>query len=176
MIVLLEGVDCAGKTTLINTFYGDIRKSSHGAYPTPTCAFQAYEKELNQIPEEFTTKLTHIFDRLHVSERIYGSKYHGVYMSDERYEFLESMALNRHMIVILCMPPLEAVLTQWNQRCLQGKELITNESTIIEIYHEYDQIDLYTKLPVVRYDYTNYYNEVYSIKERVIEMCNTCYS
>jgi hypothetical protein len=171
MIILLEGADCTGKSTLMNSAFGKIPGSHHGAYPTPEAAFQAYEHELNQIGSTLTgfCPIPELcIDRMHISEHIYGQVFHKTWMSDERYDHIENMAKTRHTIVVLCQPPLAAVLTSWQERARLGKELIKDEKTFIDIYLEFDQIYKYTKLPVIRYDYLNLvHNEQSSIRERL---------
>lgn len=171
MILLFEGCDCSGKSTLIKEQFNDIRYVHHGAYPTPTDAFQAYDELLDSLlPNEDI-----VLDRMHISERIYGQVYHDAWMSDERYSYLEHRLSQLKTIVIFCRPPLRVVIDQWRQR--QHDEMIKDVNKIEEVYIEYSSLWKYTLLPVFTYDWTNQdYNKHMSIHSRIGEVWNYIYN
>lgn len=76
MIVVLEGPDCAGKTTLAEALtanYGTVR--ANGKPPEDESLFEHYAGQVAlaaKVPSELT-----VFDRLHVGELIYGPLFRG---------------------------------------------------------------------------------------------------
>lgn len=149
MIYLLEGPDCGGKTTLLNTQFHDWGSVHHGAYPTANDAFTAYERLLESIAEKPRNL---IIDRMHISERIYGQQYHGFCMSDHRYYYLEDLCQALKIEVILCQPSWEIVHKTWSSRL--EDEMIKDETQIKKVYDAYADIGAYTSLITHKYDYS----------------------
>lgn len=162
MIVLVEGCDCSGKTTLLTDEFRDWQYVHHGAFASPADAFHHYEVLLTEVDEN-----AHIvIDRMHISERIYGLFYWHKFMNETRYQIIESMCAKHNIQVIHCHPPLELVLKRWSERL--NEEMIKDERIIKSIYNAYENIQQYTSLPVLRYDYTNkVYNHAFPIPSRL---------
>lgn len=161
-IILLEGPDGAGKTTLATEDFPDYNQVHHGAYSTDTDAFQAYDKLLNVSLKSDNL----VIDRMHISERIYGREYHGFCMSDLRYEHIERQCLENRIVVVLCLPHLSTVLKNWSKG---GRdEMLTNSKHLEHIYNTYSRLQMYTSLPFVIYDYeNNAFNERFSLMNRI---------
>jgi thymidylate kinase len=160
MIVILEGPDGAGKTTLAETLRqrfslnkGMVHIVKHGPYtgvePEQLC--RIYFRAMSQA---LTYDDTVIMDRSWISEPIYGEVYrNGANRIDTaRKRMLERAALSRGAVVIHCQPDFETCAETFEKR--PNEEYLDDISQLEEVYNEYESLPLITSLPTVHYDYT----------------------
>jgi len=173
MIVLIEGPDGSGKSTLIEKVFklNKFHVIHNGVYPTPHSAYSSY---IQQIEEENTLEHGIVFDRLHISQAIYGP-----IMRDENPEYVlhnivDNMLYDRKAVVVLCQT--KASLINWEKRNKEKLEYVTDLVKFVKIMNCYRNIRSYTRLPFVTYDYTNVQgNELIPILERIEVIRENCY-
>jgi hypothetical protein len=148
MIVLLEGCDGSGKTTLgrrietefnmpymhVSSPKGDADVFIHHYLP----AMEAHEN---------------VIDRLHWSEDVYGAVNRGGSgLTAQEFGFIDGILHSKHTLVILCTPPLSAVLL--NIEKAPGFEN-HDTATATMIWHGFNDVIPRTRLPIAHYDYTS---------------------
>lgn len=159
MIVILEGPDGAGKTTLSETLREHLQKSKmthvvkHGPYnnisPEELC--RIYFRSMSHA---LTYNDHVILDRCWLSEPIYGNVYRdGKNRIDvPRRRMLERTALARGAVVVHCQPDFEVCLKAFSARL--DDEYLDTVKQLKQVYEEYDSLGQGTSLPVVHYDFT----------------------
>jgi thymidylate kinase len=158
MILLLEGPDGAGKTTLsekLRQHFSDnkmVHIVKHGPYKdvSPEHLCRIYFRGMSPA---LTFDDHVIMDRSWISEPIYGNVYRGGANRIDlpRRRMLERAALSRGGIVIHCQPTFEACAKAFESR--PEEEYLDNVKQLKEVYDEYEALPLLTSLPVVHYDY-----------------------
>lgn len=155
-VILCEGPDGAGKSTLARQCFSDYEYIHNGVFPTPIDAYNAYVEQISRMTPESKV----FIDRQHISERIYGMVYHGVNMDDDQYYHIDSMLADIGAVVVLCLPKYETALGNWSSRL--EDELINDVDAFHRIYQQYEAMMFssrfsrwLTKLPVILYDYEN---------------------
>ena len=159
MILILEGPDGAGKTTLAETLRqrfqnnGMVHIVKHGPYTgvEPEHLCRIYFRAMSPA---LTFNDTVIMDRSWISEPIYGEVYrNGANRIDvPRKRMLERVALSRGAVVIHCQPDFETCAETFEKRPEQ--EYLDDVSQLEQVYEEYEALPLITNLPTVHYDYT----------------------
>jgi thymidylate kinase len=159
MIVILEGADGGGKTTLSETLRQRLQKEKmthvvkHGPYKGMNT-----EDLCRTYFRGMTAALTYddhvIMDRSWLSEPIYGSVYR---KGDNRIDMprrrmLERAALARGVVVIHCQPDFEVCMKTFKDRI--EDEYLDNIKQLEQVYEGYSSLPMDTALPVITYDYT----------------------
>lgn len=162
MIVILEGPDGGGKTSLgrqlsKDAFFGPngavtTHAVHHGPYPGMTQGLAVkYLASLRRRHHD-NQKVLVLMDRSWLSEPVYGAALRGgqdrVGVAQRR--MLERVALKCGAMVVMCRPPWEVVKANWARR--KGDELIQEEAWLKQVYDGYAQVR--TDLPVLDFDYT----------------------
>jgi thymidylate kinase len=159
MILILEGPDGAGKTTLAETLRhrlqtkGMVHIVKHGPY-------KGIEAEhlcriyFRSMSPALTFDDTVIMDRSWLSEPIYGEVYrNGENRIDvPRKRMLERTALSRGAVIVHCQPDFEVCAEAFEKRA--NEEYLDDISQLEQVYDEYDLIGTTTSIPTVHYDYT----------------------
>lgn len=159
MIIILEGPDGGGKTTLseyIRQHISDGRMThtiKHGPY-------KGYDSEslCKTFFRSMTPAITYddhvIMDRCWLSEPIYGDVYrNGENRIDlPRRRMLERVALSRGAVVIQCQPEFDVCAKTFLSR--QNEEYLDNVEQLKKVYDEYEVLGTRTHLPIIQYDYT----------------------
>lgn len=173
-LVILEGPDCAGKTTLMNDLRkelsGTVRTVHHGPYSGITA---------DQLPRFYVESMFPLFegeqmlmDRCWLSEPIYGLAYRGGQnrVGHVARRQLERMALRHGAVVALCLPPWETVKASWLARkgANEEAEYLDKIEQLEVVYNAYAQLEESTDLPVVRYDYTRHRSQVRMLASKLI--------
>jgi len=157
MILILEGPDGAGKSTLVKQLtqhFGDdmVHTVHHGPYPNlvPEMLCKTYFRSMTPA---LTFNDTVIMDRSWLSEPIYGAVYRdGENRVDlPRRRMLERVALSRGGVVIHCQPHFDICAKAFIAR--KGDEYLDNLEQLRQVYNEYETLGIRTELPVVQYDY-----------------------
>jgi len=158
MIIILEGPDGAGKTTLSETLRQRLqnKKMVHIVKHGPYTGLES-EHLCKIYFRAMTPALTFddhvIMDRSWLSEPVYGNVYRkGQNRIDmPRRRMLERAALSRGGVVIHCQPSFEACSKAFMSR--PDAEYLDNLNQLHQVYDEYESLQLLTSLPVVHYDY-----------------------
>jgi len=145
--IIIEGPDCGGKTSLINSLFRDYKRIHNGVFPTSDEAMLAYSHQLNCMRENT------IFDRMHLSELIYGKVMRDTVPEISLYGATEMLAAYRDSVIIVCLPPIEIAIASWKER--KGIEYIKDEGKMREVHGLFECSAELTKLPLMFYDYTD---------------------
>lgn len=159
MIIILEGPDGAGKTTLSEALRQRLQSDrmvhvvKHGPYKGV-----ASEDLCRIYFRAMTPALTFndhvIMDRSWLSEPIYGEVYRN---GDNRIDMprrrmLERAALSRGAVVIHCQPDFDVCAKAFSSRT--EDEYLDNLAQLKQVYDGYETLAQRTALPTIHYDYT----------------------
>jgi len=170
-IILVEGADCTGKSTLIQKMIEKVQKDKNslyyvhnGLYPNSKEAFDAYDDQIQisnrliRIKPLNSKYVICIFDRGAISEFIYGKIIRRYDCFIDLTLYLNLVASNQEFKLILCMPPIEFCIENWQKRLKQ--EYVQKKDLLIEIYGSMISIaEEYEKMfegKVIYYDYTRH--------------------
>jgi thymidylate kinase len=159
-LIIVEGPDGAGKTTLIKkTFKKQSRvfkMRHHGAYPGEEEIAQHYMKTMWPA---FTGRQAIIMDRCWLAEPIYGAAFRqGQDRIGVAYaRMLERVALTCRGVVVLCLPPFSVCAKAFKARLAVGKEYLDSVPTLRKVYDGYEYLHHQRvhscALPIVKYDW-----------------------
>lgn len=159
MIVILEGPDGGGKTTLSETLRHRLQDDrmthviKHGPYKglSSQDLCKIYFRAMSQA---LTYDDHVIMDRSWLSEPVYGTAYrNGVNRIDmQRRRMLERVALSRGVVVVHCQPEFEVCANAFLSR--PDDEYLDTLKQLQHVYDLYATLAMDTILPVVHYDYT----------------------
>lgn len=153
-LIIFEGPDAAGKTTMARHVAREIRARYVHLGPFPGVSNSALSRFYAEAISPAVTGLADVvLDRSWLSEPIYGKIFRG---SDRvgviHRRMLERGALGCQTVVALCMPPLERVLSAFTRRSKDG-ELPKGTGDVEAIYAAYLEAhasgEAWTSLPVV---------------------------
>ena len=160
MIIILEGPDGGGKTTLAETLRAQLQSNgmTHVIKHGPYKGVQSEDlcKIFFRSMSQALTYNDHvIMDRSWLSEPIYGSVYRkGENRVDmPRRRMLERVALSRGAVVVQCQPDFEVCAKTFMSRI--DDEYLDTIGQLKQVYDEYEQLPQRTCLPVIQYDYTS---------------------
>lgn len=150
MIIIIEGPDGSGKTSLANQL------SRQTGYPIIHRSSPKTEEEKKQMLAEYLLTIKSnknvIFDRCWYSEMVYGPvmRDDSVISFPGMYE-LERMLAKTGAIVIYCTGPEPAL---WMRCTKRGEDYITCRDDFKEIHARYEELmSVPHYIPVVRYEY-----------------------
>lgn len=134
-ILILEGPDCAGKTTLaryLEKEHGAIYLH-HGWSPRYDVGrrFFASLRRAGRLAAE--GKLV-VIDRLWLSADAYGSIYRGASDVPRRGRMLQRLALKYAAVTVLCVPPVEAVVEAHRREKKKRAEMYDDVRAVAEWY------------------------------------------
>lgn len=154
-IYILEGPDGAGKSTLaakLATALGGAIIAHHGPYLNlgGHALAQTY---LDSMLPALMGEQAVILDRSWISEQVYGEVYRkGSRLTVEMQNTIEAAAADAGVAVIVCLPPLPAVLQVWEAR--KGQEYLTHQKAVTDVWHRYAGRAYTTRFFPTIYDYT----------------------
>ena len=140
MNIILEGPDCAGKTTLATKLLGALlaRTGSgedgitvyhNGVHPDP---FHVY---LHQAIASLRSPGT-IWDRYWPSNEVYLT---GELLTPHQIEIMTSLGRELKAVVVMCLPPWKDIHQRWAERIAQEQvQDIHQMAAIYDRYQEYD--------------------------------------
>lgn len=150
MIIIIEGPDGSGKTTLAETL------SRQTGFPVVHRTQPKSEEEKAKMMDGYVDAIKKgkniIFDRCWYSEMAYGPimRDKSVISYPEMYE-LEQLLTKRGALIIYCIDKPE---TLWYRCSKRGEDYITDYDTFVSICKEFDKImSIPHRIPVVRYVY-----------------------
>ena len=153
MIIIIEGPDGAGKTTLATQL------SEQTGYPIEHRS-KPENEERTKMREEYLDLVMSgrnvILDRCWYSEIVYGKVMRDqAYIAyDDMLAFEELLANNGGGIIIHCTNGLN---TLWKRCQKRGEDYITNKDTLLKICEEYNDLMYHCehKIPVVHYGFNS---------------------
>lgn len=138
MIVVLEGPDFAGKSTLaeqlVDLFGGDVRWVGQ-----PPASADLVSYYLDPIHEAATCADLTVFDRLHISELVYGPIFRGA----SRLSRQQAQEVERQLDVVGAFKvhvdaPDSLLLERF--RGPRGDEMVDDEFRLLEVAHAYRRV------------------------------------
>ena len=155
LMIHIEGVDGAGKTTVLNILMDIIKHSMmfHTSAPPKRLETDYYENVLSRFYEFSETLKQPIFiDRFHIGELVYGSHFRKHTMTPENVEklwALDKQKPNAKLIYIFASE--ETILSRLTNR---GDWFISNND-ISPIIKSYEETLLKSSMPIFRWDTSN---------------------
>jgi thymidylate kinase len=158
MIIILEGPDGGGKTTLSEKLRQMLNHErltnvvKHGPY-TGMSSEELCKTYFRSMSQALTYDDHVILDRSWLSEPIYGEVYrNGVTRVDmPRHRMLERVALTRGAVVIHCQPEFALCVDTFKTR--KDIEYLDTTEQLGKVYDAYETLPMHTCLPIVHYDY-----------------------
>ena len=153
MLIIVEGMDNSGKTTLVQRLSEDIKLlvMNNKRKPRDEAEMRDYLRLVNHVQWHFPT----ILDRLcTISEPIYGClRKSGPVITPARadWHLLELKAMNP--LIIYCRPP-EATIFNWGDRP-QMEGVIENGQALLKAYDE-SMDRMAPQFKIVKWDFTAY--------------------
>lgn len=155
MIILVEGPDGAGKSTLVDKIAAasrNARKWHFGAPINDQAAFDYYKCYAVAI-KECTPDTVNIFDRSWYSDMVYGPiMRQRIEMTQEHADMLSAMCVaSGGGLVVYCTAPIKTLWSRCRQR---GETYVNSYETLSKLANEYTNVmkNCVTYLPVIRYD------------------------
>lgn len=146
-VIVLEGPDCSGKSTLakqLATFHGF--EYRHIGKPRPNeDVFRTYTLELWRALKSPNPV---VFDRLYLGETIYGPIMRGQsLLSPMQQRLIERLMMANDVKQVICLPDFEVCHEKWRARL--GQEYVKLDQQLKKIWDGYSR-----ELRFLRYDYT----------------------
>lgn len=169
MLLLVDGPDGAGKSTLISQLeelYPGLSTTHHGPYKGAT-GRELGAALMSSMRPSFAG-VTTVVDRSWLSEPIYAEVFRRQpsRLGTPLVRMLERAALTQSGIIVLCMPPFE----RCREAFLSGRdEMMSSVEDLRRVYDRY-ALGPATNLPVVKYDYTT--EDVGDLMNKVVDTLN----
>lgn len=153
MIIIIEGPDGAGKTTLVKKLLAEHPSATQVHFGAPASDKEAYDYYLVYAQAILDTSDTDLvlFDRSWYSDAVYGPIMRGrVEMSTIHIKLLEALAKQHGGAhVIYCTAPLNVL---WRRCNVRGETYVTSKDTLEQLRATYETVMSECGLPVIRYD------------------------
>lgn len=171
MLVIIEGPDGSGKTTLIAQEFTN-RKFSvvhNGVYPSPDEAYRNYELQIGIVRNNRdANKLNIVHDRSYISQAVYGPIMRNEHIDWEAHEKIDRLVLAARGVIVYCRT--DASMGNWRARLAKKGEYITDDKKYIAVCQGFDVIlSRRTQVPVLIYDYLDPQNAQFPLFERIID-------
>lgn len=154
MIIIVEGPDGAGKTTIIEQLMESHPGSVYRHFSNPKTKEEAdnYWKVYAEAVSLADPAKVHIFDRSWYSDVVYGPIFRGRLEMDPMHVKMLEALVKTHGggFVIYCIAPLKTLWSRCKQR---GETFVLSKDKLDEVSRSYAHV-MATQcgLPVVRYD------------------------
>lgn len=155
--IILEGVDCAGKTTLAKELEKcGYRIIHNGPPPASEDLFKYYSDQIKTAAQAPT-----VFDRLHIGEMVYGPILRGKSrITMDQFEELNNTIKGMGGIIVICLPTWRNVIDCWSGR--MGQEHIKDYGQLRESYRAFCNILEDSYKGYLHYDYNRYNTESFA--------------
>lgn len=165
-LIIVEGPDCSGKTTLID----NIRRKHdvvvhNGVYQSPDAAYTAYRKQLRDflnmwkevdLPEN--SRL--ILDRSILSQAVYGPIMRNEQFDALQYSLFQNILKEFNYRIVICLPPFGRIVIPWAKRV--EKEYVDDFEKMCLVYAAYESLISELDIEgVLFYDYTQNEQEIF---------------
>lgn len=118
-MIILEGPDCSGKSSLARAVFDEHPYKHHGLYDEK-------QDPMYQTIDETYHGVNDLWDRLHIGEQVYGPIYRGVdRLGAAGRRMLERFLLSRQAVLVKCIPPWQNVFLRFEER--QAEEMFNEE-------------------------------------------------
>ena len=151
-MIIIEGPDGTGKTTLAKAL-GKVMRKTHQGYlhfgpPSGEAAWPAWEQYVATILDPRTPSNA-VVDRFIYGEAVYGPILRG----DARFSpafrrMLERVLFNRRTVVLYVKPPYQWAFDNWRKR--RDTELFTDEEKYRNVWNAFSGVMNVAHLPVVQ--------------------------
>lgn len=154
MIIIVEGPDGAGKTTIIKQLMESLPGSLYRHFSNPKTKEEAdnYWKVYAEAVSSADPTKVHIFDRSWYSDVVYGPIFRGRLEMDPMHVKMLEALVKTHGggFVIYCTAPLKTLWSRCKQR---GETFVLSKDKLDEVSRSYAHV-MATQcgLPVIRYD------------------------
>jgi thymidylate kinase len=146
-IVIVEGPDCGGKTTLAKAIAKEV-SALYTHFDAPVRGSAVYFRSM--FPALHGERHV-VFDRSWLSESAYEGYSPKPQLRAVDKHILERVALRANVILVRCLPPFAAVLEQFRPRL--HDEMLATEEALLRVYERYQALQ--TNLSYIDYDYTS---------------------
>ena len=142
--IVLEGADCAGKTTLA--------RQIKNAWKLPYIHVLKAPEGMDVLVHQLSAikNLPAVIDRLHWSEEIYVNLLREQPMNDRDFGVVDGFLLAHKAIIIHCSPPLRVLLENVRKNPNGDNHTVDFQT---RVWNEYNKTPR-TVLPIVKYDFT----------------------
>ena len=149
-VVILEGCDGSGKTTLAGALTRR-RGYSYSVVKTgpPVPGYDVAVAYLDEIYAALARLGRTLFDRLHLGEKIYGPLLRGEdRMGRDGLATIERVMATHDVSLIICCPPWDTLVASWRSK----DDLLKNETQVRHVYDAY--LCEAVRLGITPYDWT----------------------
>jgi len=159
-MIILEGPDCAGKTTLAKIAFNDWSYRHQGPYSRDPLVqtITALQRGVNET----------VWDRLHIGEQVYGPIYRDRdTLGDVGRRMVERYILGRQGVVIFALPDVEMVVQSFRERL--GDEMFRHDDWEANVRKQHAKFSLAgTWLPWLAWNYAT--DDPREIKEQALRL------
>jgi len=144
-VIILEGCDCTGKTTLAEKL--------SAFYNAPVTHYSKHDEDVMMEHAIRSKRGTdEIVDRFHMSEIPYSMYFRHTIPEYDSVAKIDLTLRDRKCLQIVCVPPWLNVKAYWEDR--QDEEIIQSLGTLHDIYMWYmDKSQAFSSFQVWKYDY-----------------------
>jgi len=137
-ILVLEGPDGGGKTTLSDRFRPRFGYRHEGPPDPRFGAFDYYVARLFDAYLESVLTPGVVLDRFALGDRVYGPIFRGAdRFGDDGWAKMRSVMDAAGCLRVLCLPPLEACLSAWRRRHAERREFVPDEELFALTYERW---------------------------------------
>lgn len=151
-VIILEGPDGSGKTTLANTLATDHGfKVIHSGVPKETNGHDLFNTYLMDLWLALHEDQPVVFDRLYLGELIYGPIMRGrSLLTDHHQRMLDRVVMAYDIKHVLCLPPRPVAYDNWRAK---KQDYVDHETKWGQVFEAYDRC-CSTDDRYLVYDYT----------------------
>jgi hypothetical protein len=159
MVIILEGPDGSGKTSLARRLekeWGMIY--SHEGPPPDNKDDSRLDYYAVTLIRALRRKQPTVFDRFHLGELVYGP----VARSSDRLGYggmrlMRRLCFANHVLIKICQPPYDVALENWRRKLAAGDDYVRDERKFFDTYYRFKALTAYEET----FDYTHDYDQQY---------------
>jgi thymidylate kinase len=143
-VLIIEGPDGGGKTTLANTLFHLKYRYFHEGPPPVDEPYKLhyYAQKLLTV---LGRKRPVVFDRFHLGEMVYAP----IARNDNSFGYAEMRIFNRLLDAtgtqcLIAIPSFETCLENWKKKFRAGNDFLKNERKFMDSYHKFMGLTAYT--------------------------------